>query len=345
MKRTGMWQRLTFAAALAIVLGLGSAAQAQVLNPALTAKRKKKRVYRASMLTYQNSFALRDLAPTDPDYNPYYAMSMYFQPQIWLQDNMFVRATLIAQLELTSSDQTDTRREPILSDMRLDYWWLGAYRIPKVNIVLTPSFRLYLPTSKVSQARTVLFGLAPAMNISRAFKLRDGKWFSSLALMYTFRPIKYFNEMAQTQIAGPICSPSGQGSEADVVPVQCTTSGQRNINWRFINALILRINVHPRLFFTGYVGFYNDVLYGAGPYQTQHYGVGDTRINTRAAIYSSVGVTVPAFSWLFLGAGVQSFHPQIGNTGKYQVPLFNRYIRAYFSATFPIDQVVSAIVD
>ncbi|MCK5796463.1 MAG: hypothetical protein KAI47_04740, partial [Deltaproteobacteria bacterium] len=135
-------KRWTLGAAIitgALLLVFAGSAKAQVLSPAQDASIKAKKIYRGSSVTYENIFNARAIDPgAQLSYNPYYAQSLTFMPQIWLRNDMFLRARLSVEVELTLSDSTDTKREPVLSDIYLDYMWLSAYTIPKLKIAISP---------------------------------------------------------------------------------------------------------------------------------------------------------------------------------------------------------------
>lgn len=339
---------------LVVVAGLLLAAgtsEAQVLNPALEGSVKAKKIYRGSLITYENIFSLRALDPgAEQSYAPYYAQNISFAPQIWLRDDMFVSARMSVEVEITDSQWTDTKREPILSDLFFSYMWLSAYRIPVVGISISPTVRLRLPTSKISQAQSMMFSIEPGVLLSKGFRLHKGKWFSSIALMYGFRISPRFHEFENAQVDQVACSAGGGGID----PIQgydtsaCLHSGIRNSKLRFANSFILRINVHPKIFFTASVALINDLLYEHdGGVQNTEGGlpvdVPPTRNNHNALISSAIVITSPLLRWLYFSAGFSAFHNQLEPDSSYFVPLFNRNINFFFDVTIPIDKVVDLV--
>ncbi|MBW2735349.1 MAG: hypothetical protein JRH20_23440 [Deltaproteobacteria bacterium] len=310
---------------------------AQVLNPAMSAQAKKKKIYRGSMVTYENVFSAYSLSEgAQQSYDPYYAMSLTFLPQIWLRDDMFVQARLGAEVELTLSESTDTKREPVLTDLSFTYMWTGAYTIPGAKIVISPNARMRFPTSKVSQARSMLFSIASGFSLTRSFKLHSGKFFNNLILNYGFRVEKPFNEYTTRQVdvaCGNINRP------------ECLHSGSRNINWRFSNAFTLRTNAHAKVILTLQVGLINDLLYEGGEMDKvladgSVISIPATTNNHNALVQAAFDVTVPVAKWLYLSGGLMSFHNQLNPDSTRQFPLLNRDMMFYVDATLPIAPLV-----
>ncbi|PID38487.1 MAG: hypothetical protein CSA65_06955 [Proteobacteria bacterium] len=329
-----------------LLLAAGTS-EAQVLNPALAGSVKAKKIYRGSLLTYENIFSLRALDPgAEQSYTPYYAQSITFAPQIWLRDDMFVSARMSVEVEVTDSQWTDTKREPILSDLFFNYMWLSAYRIPVVGISISPTIRLRLPTSKTSQAQSMMFSIEPGVLFSKSFKLHKGTWFSSIALMYGFRVSPRFHEFETAQIDQVRCSAGGGAidSAGGPTPTECLTSGVRNSKLRFANSFILRINVHPKVFFTASVALINDMLYEGSETEDQFGNpIPATEHNHNALVSSSIVVTIPLMRWLFFSTGFTSFHNQLEPDSTRFVPLFNRNINFFFDVTIPIDKFVDLV--
>lgn len=338
---------------VALVTGallLSAPAQAQVLNPALEGSVKAKKIYRGSLITYENVFALRDLDKgAETSYVPYYAQSISFSPQIWLRDDMFISGNLAVEVEMTTSQSTDTVREPMLSDLFLTYMWLSAYTIPVLKIGISPTVRLRLPTSKLSQAMTMMASIEPGVLLSRSFKLHSGKWFSSIALMYGFRFGLRLHEYQQMQVDVQ-CSAGGGAIDTvgGINPVACATTGDPNSKYRFMNSFIVRANMHPKIFLTLSVVMINDLTYELSAYDKTHADgtvqhIPASGVNHSALISSSFVVTVPVLDWLYISAGLTSFHTQLKPDSTYEFPLFNRATNFFFDMTIPIDKVVDKV--
>jgi hypothetical protein len=333
--------------AITAVLVLPKQAEAQILNPALAAEKKAKKIYRGSMVIYENIFNLRQLdVGADLSTNPYYAQSLTFLPQIWLGDTMFVNARLSMEVEITSSDFTNTKREPFLSDLFLTYMWLGAYTIPVAKIVISPSMRIRLPTSKFSQNESMLVALAPGVSFARAFKLHKGKYFSNLQLMYAFRYQKNFNEYTTGQASEGRCSVGAAGGGGLAFQNSCINTGARVPSSRFVNAFTARTMPIPGVFLTVSFALINDILYRSNEATwTDASGVEvsvPTNVNSRVLMQGNIDVTVPVAKWMFLSAGLISFHNQLDPSSSTRAPFFNRFTNFYFDVTIPIAPLVSA---
>lgn len=325
-------KRIALAITVAILFS-STPAVAQMLDPAMSAQAKKKKIYRGSMVTYENIFSAYSLSQSaQQSYDPYYAMSLTFMPQVWLRDDMFVQARIAAEVELTLSEMTDTKREPILSDLTLTYLWAGAYTIPALKVRVSPSVRLRFPTSKISQARSLLFSVGPGFALTRSFKLHGGKYFNNLMVNYAFRAAKPFNEYTTTQV-DVVCGNFNRP--------ECQHSGNRNVNWQFVNAFSVRTVAHPKVILTLSFAMINQLLYEGSAFDKELADGTIVRIpatenNHNALIQAGLDVTVPVAKWLYASAGVIAFHNQLTPDSSYWVPLINRNAMIYADATVAI---------
>jgi len=257
---------------------------------------------------------------------------------------MYIRGRLIVEVELTESDSTDYVREPILSDLWLDYGWQPKWmKIPYVGVTVTPSIRLGFPTSIVSRSRSMMLSVGPAVTLSREFKLLKGKWLNSISLLYAFRPTKYFHEYRTQQVDVQVgCTPAQADSP------YCLHNGMQNIDWRFVNTFAVSLKIMPKLTFDATLMVINDLAYNV-PEQTVETASGlkvtlpESEVNHRGALWGILEVGYDLFDWLGLAVGLSTYHPQLTPESDYYAPFFNRYAQFYFDVKLPVDKFVSQV--
>lgn len=335
--------------AFAVVWLVAATAHAKTVNTSTEAvsssvkKQGPKVPWRGSMLVYENSFSALSLdKAADPEFNPYYAMSLDMRPRWYLRDDLSVRGRLVLDLELTDSDSTDTAQELTISDLTFDLAYAPSFfKIPVIDVKGSASLRVYLPTSIASRARTMVMALSPAIGLMRPFKLRsEGKAFSTLTARYGFRTVKYMHKWATASAPADRlgCSPTRP---------ECVQSGRRNRNWRFINTFGLDLQILPKLSFSGTFMLINDIKHGldaqtldtlAGPI-----AVGESQIDHTAAVWTVFDVTYQALEWMHLSLGTSTYHPARTLESNVRGPFLNRYTNIYFDIAIPIDKFIDRV--
>ena len=280
-------------------------------------------------LLYTNYFSA--LAPSD--FERVYGMSLALAPRYRLTPSMSIGGQLAVDLELTDSNATTYNREPWFSDTRLDWWWLGA-KIPVVGVQVGATAAVILPTSKISQARSLLFALRPGLNFSRSFKLRQGDFLRSLSLRWDFMPTKFFNEYTTAQL-------DAVGGCANTMRPECMHSGFRNPSWQIANGVTVTLAVHRKVWVSLVGGVINQFKYAGGAQQKEL--ADGTIIDIPAAdgghvaiTTAALDVTVPVYRWLVLSLGLSSFHNQLTPDSSYRFPLLNQFTSFYFTINLPL---------
>jgi hypothetical protein len=311
---------------------------------AATVKTGEKVAWRNSLVTYENIFSAYSIdRGAQLSYNPYYAQSISFLPRYYPRDDLYLRARLDLEIELTTSDDTDYAREWIVSDLYLDVDYKPAWMtIPVVDVMVNPSLRLMFPTSIVSRGRSMMLGLAPGVALRRSFKLLDGKFLKSVGLLYGFRATKYFHEYTTAQVSSRVCIQTRPDDPS------CTQAdGLRNRSWRFVNTVGVQLALMDKLLLSGTVLFINDLLYelpeGEHTFNDMTVHVDGTDMNHRASTWAIFDLSYDLLDWLWLSAGVSTYYPQLAPDSTYRTPMFNRYTTFYFDVTLPVDRFVSQV--
>jgi hypothetical protein len=330
----------------ALILALLSSpgwAKAQATNPesAATSEEQQEQElvpYRGTSIVYENAFTAISLDPSyDPDYNPQYAMSFSFNPRYYLYDQLSARLGFSVEQELTDSDTTQSMYEPVLSDISLGFIYSPFYTIPVIDVKLGGGITFGFPTSKLSQARTLYFSMAPSISLRRTFDVLGG-----LQLSYGFKYTKNFNKS------------SGAVAEDTLFPCptsladrsECYNMGSRNPSMSFSNTFEVSIYWLERLYTTLGVGINNTLLY---PVATAYYPDG-TPIppdpdNTDHRGSMSYGLEVGYDAWDFLSfaIGASTVTAQLKDDGSLREPFFNRFTVLYFDVALSVDGLVQTI--
>lgn len=306
---------------------------------------EKKVPWRNSTITYENIFSAISLNKgAEMTYNPYYAQSFSFRPRYYLRDDLSLRARLDLEVEVTTSDTTDHAREWILSDLLMDASYTPRWmKIPVVDVSVNPSIRLGLPTSIVSRGRSMMLSLAPGVAFRRSFDLLKGRFLKNIGVMYAFRAYKYFHEFKNAQVDSTgICITTNPNNPA------CLHSGIRNRDWRFNNTFEVRLQLLEKLTLSIDLMLFNDLLHTLEP-GTYDIGNGRTveldesQVNHRALVWGIIDLSYDLFDWLWLSAGVSTYHAQLMPDSSYRAPFFNRATAFYFDVTLPVDRFVNQV--
>ncbi|MCA9667294.1 MAG: hypothetical protein KC503_16960 [Myxococcales bacterium] len=323
----------------------GSVAFAQALQVKSSSKGEKV-PWRGSALTYITTVSALSFAQNGQNsYDPYYGMSLMFMPRWWFTDNLYARLLFTLDIELTEANNQNGSRRLTMSDTFFDWVWTDKrLTIPVAKIRVTPSLRFLLPTSSWLYNRNLILGIGPGLALSRGFKLRKGKWFSGLSVSASTRVIKEFHRYNTASINGDKCTFSPTAG-ADFGG--CSQTGGLNRSWRFLNAVSLGVQIHPKWSFGMTAFFINDVTYGMKGTESlpnnPNISVPEAGAFFRPfSIWSMMSVTYTAASWAYIGLGVQSFHSIRKPNTDFRQPLFNNATSFYLSFTVPIAQAIKA---
>jgi hypothetical protein len=297
--------------------------------------------YRGTSIIYENSFTAISLDPSyEPDYNPSYVMSWGFSPRYYIWDQLYAGLGFSVDQELTNSDSTQSEYEPVLSDISLRIADSTIYTIPVVELKLGAALAFGFPTSKLSQARTLYFSMAPSLTIRRAFDVLGG-----LQLSYGFKYTKNFNKYT-----GMISEDSQFPCPTDLADrTECFNMGTRNPSMSFTNSFEVSVYWIDRLYTSVSVGVINTLLYPVADAQVDTLGgtvdVASSSDNTdhRGAMSYGIEIGYDAWDFMSFAIGASTVNAQLMDDGSYRAPFFNRFSSIYFDIALSVDGLVQTI--
>jgi len=333
------------------VLGLATTAMAQKFetDPDSTAEAtveaaEVKSPFRGSMIVYENIFSPYQYSMADPTYDPYYAMSWSFRPRYYVRDDLSLRARFDVEVELTMSDLQDTAHEATFNDLSFDINYAPSWAvIPYLGIMTSTSLRLALPTSDVSQARSMILYLAPGMAFRRGFGLMKGDWLSKLTLSYSFRGTKYLHQYKDKQRDVTVgCM--------DVSRPECQHQGLRNRSWRFVNGFEADLQIWKKLVFSASFLLVDDLTYAydegkvVNPLDHSTQPVAGSDSVLKGAYWTALDLTYDLADWLSMSTGVTWYVPMLtSRSDGYRSPFDARYTQIYLDVNLPMAKVVDKI--
>lgn len=284
-----------------------------------------KEPWRGSSFTYRNVATVVSFKKdAELGHNPYYAMSWMFGPRWWIGDVFNTSASLSLTRELTESDWSTYEGETQVSDFVLG---VGASRfatIPALDIGISASLKLIAPTSKSSQARTMIVGVKPGLALSRNFDVLSG-----INLGYSFSVTKTFHEATTAQreepnIAG--CVGTAEGCESYM------NTGARNSSWGLYNGFSLGVGFVDWLSMSANFGLLHSFLYKQDDVegeQMSEWQPGDEDANVRYMMLYGLELAAQPNPALTVAIGADTANGQLAPDSSYQKPFFNRYTAIY----------------
>jgi hypothetical protein len=267
----------------------------------------------------------------EPTWNPYFAEVLTLAPIINLSPKWFIRGSLSATHELTESDWTTYDRETMLSDtiMALVH---RAYRNRALGIGINADVQLSLPTSKASQARTMMAGTA----IGLSANWRKGPLIVSWSGRGTYLWHRYTTgELERPWLPG--CQAGNTACDPYI------NSGVRNPQVRIGNLGALNWTVNDWLSLNLIGAVFNDFLYPGSTAPTRDGIAVPARadsVNMRASMYYNVSADImPHPAWV-ISVGADTFNAQLAPDSTYRSPFFNRFTTVYVDVTvFPMQLI------
>lgn len=303
--------------------------------------------FRGSAFTYRNvATAISFARDAEPTYNPYYAMAFTFSPRWWVGDIFNASLDFTILREITESDWTTRDGEAAVSDLRLTLGASDFVTVPVLGIDLGASLGLVAPTSKASQARTMVIGIRPGISLSRTFPVLSG-----LVLSYGFSATKVFHEATTAQreepeIAG--CVGSAGGCEAYM------NTGVRNASWGLSNSFALNLQlvewlgigasfavIHSFLCDQEDTGIVHDE--GTGIDAASGDDLGGSGESVRYSMAYGLEVAVKPIPALGIAIGAQTANPQLSPDSTYEKPFFNRYTAIYLDLTLDFGGIATSL--
>lgn len=267
-------------------------------------------------------------------------------PRYTINDAFQLRGRLIASYEMTNSDETRYRNEPVLSDTTLQLYYKKIPEIATIKPMVGVSAAL--PTSKISQSRTMVFSPGAIVQLVKGFEHVLGGEVSIIAMGLYSHPI-YTDRQAVVMDARPagLIQCVGGAACGDL------NSGRLNASDTFAYAAIV----------AGEWGKWAPAFYYLGSAQWVYHpttvtesqvtpggnnvpviGVED-RASVRQAHYFSAWLDYNFNPWLTAEVGYWNSTPALNENGKYANPFWNRYAdtRVYLGVNINIDNLMKQL--
>ncbi len=304
----------TALAAAFAALALAAPAAAQDAEPA---------PFRGSSMVYRNAMTAVSADPSSElTYNPVYTMSLSLAPRWYLAGETYVRAGTSVSRELTDSDWTTQQGEFILGDTTLGVGNSRLWVAPVIETAFSADLGVRLPTSKVSQARTLQVAIEPRVGISRTFPVLKG-----LSLGYGFAMAADLHEYT----TGEIESPRIPGCVIDCE--RHVNTGVRNTRWRMSHTFSVGLGIFDWLSLGAGAGVHTHWLHPAMAVEGQSFEPQDDT-STRHYVNYDLEATVTPFSGFAVGLGATTYNPQQQPDSAYYDPVFNRFTELFIDLRF-----------
>lgn len=315
--------------------------------------------WRGSSMSYGHSLSAMTFAPDgDPfpsaydaggrqiyQYNPTWAQNLVLLPEWHFNDLFFARGRLFISQEFTYGDATNSRHEVELSDSLIDIGTTG-YKEKYSGIRISGNVRVGLPTSKLSQARTQYLSVGPAAILSRTFPVLSG-----LTLVYLGRVTGRFTSSNGIQTNQPrTVDSSGAQLEGvscrDPLTANDCMTGIRSPYLDFSHGASISFQPHETVSVDATMLWTRQWL----PTLTSS-GIGsraeDEQLANDVKVRDSTWFVLSA-SWQFsqpVGVALTAFtvSPQLGASGTYTFPIFNRNTVLYLDLILNIEAITSRI--
>ena len=306
-------------------------------------KKKKKRKgkkfpapYRESLIVYRNVVSARSFDKNaDLTYNPYYAMEFKLSPTFWAGPYTYLNLDVTFSKELTEPDSGHSREttkegEVILADIYLEVGVPELLKIPKAEIDFSPAVRFYVPSSKVSKARTLILGIRPGFSLTKRFDV-----FRGLSLSYRFWARKSFHESTTAVNETPLVSvPVGSSRSSESL----THTGVRNASFGISNGLELRLAIMKYLGISAGVSLVHAFLYQLRYEDDRISYEPQSPTDVRYKVFYTGEIYARPLKALIVALGFETENFQLTEGSSYEKPFFNRYtaifldIRLYLAA-------------
>ncbi len=278
--------------------------------------------FAGSMVSYRNILgAVGTQKSADPTWNPYYAMALLMAPRVRLTNRLSLSGMIIATRELTDSDWTTERAETTLSDTFLTF----NFRLTKLGPVgLSASAQLRLPTSKASQARTMIGAGLVGLTAAGGGSFSLGGWNNRFSLALIGRFGAFMHQYTTASLESPWlegCAELAGGCS------RFSHSGVRNPMTRTQGIGALTWIPLPKLSISAQFGVFYDTLYDLGSTESQaglSIQADATDPDARAIVFYILSANFVVTKSLSIAAGSETAHLQLAPDSSHYTPFFNR---------------------
>lgn len=296
--------------------------------------------WRDSVVELRNAVGIIGLDPSaELTHDPMYMLALALSPAWWFGDVLYVNARLDLSQELTNADDTTYRNELVVGDLLLGVGASRFYQIPVLDIDVSTDLRITLPTSKVSRARTLLFGLGPRIVLGRKFELGAA---GTLTVRYGARFSFLFHSYTTAERETPLipgCGVQSGGCESQL------NTGLRNTHFRLAHGI--DVTWDPRDWLELSLSYQHivDWLYPIDAVDPRLTFQAEPGTDVRFSSLFGLEVAVTPTPMLVVAVGWETLSPQQAPDSTYYNPLFNRYSTLYVDLRLQIEALVDTISD
>ncbi len=325
----------------AMSLGLGSsgsrAARPEPMIANKTDADDALRRFRLSTVTLRtNATAISFDRGAEQTWNPTVGMNLDLSPRYWFSDKLSLALGIDLSGDLTENDLTTYRNEVWLGDTRAVLIARDFATIPGIDVTMSASLGVTLPTSKWSIGEGLIMSVGPSIRLGRAFPDVLG----GLNIGYSARFAKNFHRYTTSELATPRipgCLP-GAAANCD----SFTHTGVRNVSYRLAHGLDVSLGLADWCFISLELSAFVTWL---------HDGIDDPRIsltpqeptNVRHFFFGDLGVSFLPWSPLEVRLGINTFAPQLAPDSTHYLPGLNRFTTIYIDLRFDVAGVMSAL--
>jgi hypothetical protein len=296
------------------------------------------RKFRLSFVTLRTFATALSFAPdAELTYNPSVATNVEISPRYFFTDRLSLALSLDVTHEFTNNDFTRERHESYFGDTRATFIARDFARIPGIDVDISASVGLQLPTSKWSIGDGMLFAIGPSVRLSRVFPDVLG----GLTIGYSARFTKLFHRTTTSELASSRIPGCVTGATSDCESF--THSGFRNVSFRLAHGLDVALGLADWCFVSLDLSAFVNWLYpltGDDP-RISHQPLAPT--DERHSFYADLGVSFIPWSPLEIRVGFYTFAPQLAPDSSYYFPGVNRFSTVYLDLRFDIAGVMSAL--
>lgn len=273
----------------------------------------------------------------DITWNPYVASTFGLSPRWHLGDLLVLGADVDWTREHTQADGTTFADETLIGDVKGTVAATGLVKVPWVGIDIGLGLEVTAPTSKASQARTLLLGLGAGLDLSRSFDLLEG-----IQLGWTSRMARRFHRYTTSERATPLvpgCLSATGGCDAFL------NTGLRNSQWRMVHAASLQVSVTRWLSASVASGTVTDWLYGLADTPEAASFTPQEAPKARYASFFEASLGLSLGGAMDIALGLVTSSPQLAPDSSFYNPFYNRHSAVFLDLRCDLDGVVSQIFD
>lgn len=321
-----------------VVLAGGVASAQNPLAAATGGGAKKKVPWRGSFITTGYTVSHRTFDKgAQLTYDPNQAANISVLARWWLTDQLHLRTNTFIQHEFTENNSTNQENETQWFDTSVGIG--GNMQAPSLGIITTGILDVRLPTSKFSQAESMMFGVRGAAGLIKPTPI-------GLVFIANVQMVRFFHEYTtgedeEERINDTAVSRMRTASYPgfDSLNGNFIGNGVSNAEWRMIYTLVLSQTVTSWLTVNVSATLVNDYLYqvptNATDLANTTFGAGEEPYNGpqedtrfRALASTSIGANIQPWPSIGFNLSADAFHPVLEPASEengYYTPFFNRF--------------------